>query len=164
MKFLNKLTHSSTNAEKFEVLLKVIRRTTDDKVPGILRILLGGLFVMTGLMKLFVPVLGEAFSGQLIAANIPFYAFNVRVIPVAEVIVGLFLILGLFSRVGGLVVINMMLVATYVHLVVDNPALFPLQPEEPIIPLVTIGVAVYVLWRGGGTWSVDLKSSNLERI
>ena len=160
MSILSKLTHSTSNAEKFEVLLIVIRRTADDKVLGILRILLGGLFVMTGLMKLFVPTLEEAFSGQLIAANIPFYAFNVRVIPVAEVIVGLLLILGLFSRVGGLIAINMMLVATYVHLVVDNPALFPLQPEEPIIPLISIAVAAYVLWRGGGAWSLDLKASN----
>ena len=114
---------------------------------------------MTGLLKLFVPLLGDAWSGQLIAANIPFYAINVTVIPVVEVIVGLLLILGLFSRVGSLVVINMMLVATYVHLIVDNPALFPLQPEEPIIPLVAIAVAAYVLWRGGGAWSLDLKAS-----
>jgi hypothetical protein len=57
------------------------------------------------------------------------------------------------------VVINMMLVATYVHLVVDNPDLFPLQPEEPIIPLVSIAVAAYIVWCGGGAWSMDLKSS-----
>jgi uncharacterized membrane protein YphA (DoxX/SURF4 family) len=160
MSDLNKSTQSRSNVEKIEVLLKAIRRTTDDKILGVLRILLGGLFVMTGLMKIFVPMLGEAFSGQLIAANIPFYAFNVRVIPVAEVIVGLLLILGLFSRVGGLIAINMMLVATYVHLVVDNPTLFPLQPEEPIIPLISIAVAAYVLWRGGGAWSLDIKASN----
>ncbi len=77
MSILNNLTHSSSNAEKFKVLLKAIRHTTNDKVLGVLRILLGGLFVMTGLMKIFIPILGEAFSGQLIAANIPFYAFNV---------------------------------------------------------------------------------------
>ncbi len=153
------LADASSNAEKAKLFLKVIRNTKDNRILGILRLLLGGLFVMTGLMKLFVPVLGEAFSGQLIAANIPFYAFNVRVIPVAEVIVGLLLILGLFSRIGGLVVISMMLVATYVHLVVDNPDLFPLQPEEPIIPLVAIAVATYVVWRGAGAWSMDLKSS-----
>lgn len=96
---------------------------------------------------------------QLVAANIPFYAFNVRVIPVVETIMGLLLILGLFSRIGGLVAISMMLVATYVHLVVDNPDLFPLQPEEPIIPLIAIAVAAFVVWRGGGAWSIDLKSS-----
>jgi len=154
-----KLTHSRTNVEKVEGLLYAIRRTTNDKVLGVFRILLGGLFVMTGLMKLFVPMLGEAWSGQLIAANIPFYAINVRVVPVIEVLVGLLLILGLYARIGGLVVINLMLVATYVHLVVDNPALFPLQPNEPVIPLIAIAVATYILWRGGGAWSLDLKAS-----
>jgi uncharacterized membrane protein YphA (DoxX/SURF4 family) len=125
---------------------------------GVLRLLLGGLFVMTGLMKLLVPVLGEAFSGQLLAANIPFYTFNIWFVPVAEVVVGVFLLLGLFARIGSLVTINMMLVATYVHLVVDNPNLFPLQPEEPIIPLAAIAVAAYIVWRGGGAWSIDLRA------
>ncbi len=162
MSILTQLINSN-NAEKIEILLKTIRSTTDDKILGILRLLLGGLFVMTGLMKLFVPVLGQAFSGQLIAANIPFYTFNVWFVPITEVVVGGLLLLGLFSRIGSLVAIIMMLVATYVHLVVDNPALFPLQPEEPIIPLVAIVVAVYVLWRGGGSWSLDLKSTNSER-
>lgn len=159
MNALNKFTYDSSNAEKVRILPKAIRSTTDDRILGILRLLLGGLFVMTGLMKLFVPMLGEAFSGQLLTANIPFYTFNIWFVPVTEVVVGVLLLLGLFSRVGGLVVINMMLVATYVHLVVDNPALFPLQPEAPIIPLVTIAVAAYVVWRGGGAWSMDLKSS-----
>lgn len=111
-------------------------------------------------MKLFVPFLREAWSGQLVAANIPFYDFNFQVIPVVEVIVGLVLILGIFSRFGALVVMSMMLVATYVHLVVDNPDLFPLQPEEPIIPLISIAVALLVLWRGGGAWSMDIRSPN----
>ncbi|MCQ3976531.1 MAG: hypothetical protein DPW09_24125 [Anaerolineae bacterium] len=159
MNVLIKLTDDSSHAEKVKILLKVIRSTTDDRILGILRLLLGGLFVMTGLMKLFVPVLGEAFSGQLLTANIPFYTFNVWFVPVTEVVVGVLLLLGLFSRIGGLVVIDMMLVATYVHLVVDNPDLFPLQPEAPIIPLISIAVAAYVVWRGGGAWSMDLKSS-----
>ena len=99
-------------------------------------------------------------QAQKFAKGLNIYAFNVRVVPVVEVIVGLLLILGLFSRVGGLVIINMMLVATYVHLVVDNPALFPLQPKEPVIPLISIAVAAYILWRGAGVWSLDLKASS----
>ena len=159
MNLPSELADASSNAEKVGILLKVIRNTKRNRMLGILRLLLGGLFVMTGLMKLFVPLLGEAFSGQLLAANIPFYAINVRIVPVAEVVVGVLLLLGFFSRIVGLVVISMMLLATYVHLVVDNPDLFPLQPEEPIIPLVAIAVAAYVVWRGAGAWSMDLKSS-----
>jgi len=54
------------------------------------------------------------------------------------------------------VVIGIMTVATYVHVVVDDPSLFPLQPSEPIIPLAVIAMCVYLLWRGGGSWSKDL--------
>ncbi len=44
---------------------------------------------------------------------------------------------GFFSRVGSLVVIMMMIVATYVHLAMNDPSLFRLQPEKLIIPLVS---------------------------
>ncbi len=67
------------------------------------------------------------------------------------------LIVGLYSRVASLVAIVMMMVAAYVHLVVDNPDLFPLQPEAPIIPLVTILLCSYVFSAGGGLWSLDLR-------
>ncbi len=49
-----------------------LRRTADDKLSGTIRILLGILFLMTGAMKLMVPTLAEAWSGQLIAAELPF--------------------------------------------------------------------------------------------
>ena len=58
-----------------------------------------------------------------------------------------------------MVVMGVMLVATYVHLAVDDPSLFPLQPSEPIIPLVVIAMSVYVLLRGAGAWSLDLKAT-----
>jgi uncharacterized membrane protein YphA (DoxX/SURF4 family) len=104
-------------------------------------------------------MLWTAWSGQLTQARIPFYAFNLYFVPIVEIITGLLLGVGLFSRVGGLLVIPMMAVATYVHLVVDDPTLFPLQPEQPLIPIVTLAMAAYVVWRGGGAWSLDLKSS-----
>ena len=52
-----------------------------------------------------------------------------------------------------------MVVATYVHLVVDDPSLFPLQPEEPIIPAVVVFLSAYTLLRGGGSRSLDLRAS-----
>jgi uncharacterized membrane protein YphA (DoxX/SURF4 family) len=65
------------------------------------------------------------------------------------------LIVGFFGRVAGLAAILMMTVATYVHLVVHNPGLFPLQPEAPIIPVVALLLSAYVLWAGSGSWSID---------
>ena len=132
-----------------------IRRTADNKLAGRIRLLLGVLFLMTGAMKLVVPMLAEAWSGQLLAAELPFYSLTRWTVPFLEMFLGVVLLSGVFARVAVLVVINIMLVATYVHLVVDDPSLFPLQPSEPIIPIVVIAMSLYILWRGAGAWSLD---------
>ena len=67
------------------------------------------------------------------------------------------LALGFYVRPASLVVIGIMLVASNVHLVVHDPAFFPLQPAKPIIPGVVIVMSLFLLWRGAGAWSLDLK-------
>ncbi len=114
---------------------------------------------MTGAMKLLIPMLAEAWSGQLLAANIPLHIVSRWTVPFLEMALGAVLMVGLFVRPAALVVIGIMVVATYVHLVVDDPSLFPLQPSEPIIPLMVIVMSVYVMWRGAGAWSLDLRAT-----
>ena len=113
---------------------------------------------MTGAMKLVVPVLGTAFAGQLAAANIPFQELNRWVVPFVELGVGGALLIGLYTRIATLLVVNIMVVATYVHVVVDDPSLFPLQPVEPVIPAVVMVMSAYLLWKGAGSWSRDLEN------
>jgi serine/threonine-protein kinase len=139
-----------------------IRATRDDKLAGTLRLVLALLFLMTGAMKLLVPALGEAFSSQLQAANLPLYTLTRVTVPFVEIGLGALLLIGLFSRVAVVLAIGIMLAATYVHLAVDDPSLFPLQPSEPIIPLVVIAMSSYVLWRGAGAWSLDLAATPLN--
>jgi uncharacterized membrane protein YphA (DoxX/SURF4 family) len=140
--------------------LRDLRKTHADRVAGIARLLLGVLFIMTGLMKLVVPMLASAWSGQLIAAGIPFYALTRWAVPFLEVGVGILLTVGLLARPAAFMVLAMMLVATYVHLVVDDPALFPLQPSAPIIPLGVMVLAACVIRRGAGSWSLDLRATD----
>ena len=139
--------------------LQSIRNTRDDRVAAGIRILVGILFVMTGVMKLVVPSLGAAFAGQLAGANIPLEDLNRWVVPFMEIGVGGALLIGFHTRVATLLVFNIMIVATYVHVVVNDPSLFPLQPEEPIIPAVVMILSVYMLLRGGGSGSADLRAS-----
>ena len=139
--------------------LQQIRSTRSDHVAGVTRVLIGILFVMTGAMKLLVPSLGDAFAGQLAAANIPFQQINEWVVPFVELGVGFALLIGLYTRIATLLVLNIMVVATYTHLMVDDPSLFPLQPTEPIIPVMVMILSVYLLWRGAGSWSRDLEAS-----
>ena len=139
--------------------LQFIRGTRDDRAAAGIRIMLGVIFLMAGVMKLTVPALGVAFAGQLAASNIPFQELNRWVVPLIEVGVGGALLIGFYVRVATLLVFNIMIVAMYTHLVVDDPSLFPLQPEAPIIPAVVMVLSVYILLRGGGSRSLDLAAS-----
>ncbi len=136
-----------------------IRKTSDNKLAGSIRILLAVLFLMTGAMKLLVPMLAEALSGQLLAANIPLHTVSRWTVPFLEMALGIILVVGIFVRPAAVVVIGIMVVATYVNLVVDDPSLFPLQPKKPIIPLMVIVMSVYIMWRGAGAWSMDLRAT-----
>lgn len=118
---------------------------------------LGALFLMTGVMKLAVPVMAEAFQGQLLAAQIPFVGVFRWLVPFVEIGAGLTLLVGVYTRIVALVVMAVMSVAVYVHTVADDPGLFPFQPHEPVVPVAVLLMAAYLLWRGGGSASVDLR-------
>jgi uncharacterized membrane protein YphA (DoxX/SURF4 family) len=139
---------------------KRCRNTRPNGIVKGVRIFLGVLFVMTGAMKLVVPMLATAWAGQLVAANIPLPELNRWIVPFMEMGVGAALLVGFHTRLATLLVLNIMVVATYVHLVVHDPALFPLQPAAPIIPAVVMILSVYVLVNGGGSGSLDLKATD----
>ncbi len=144
------------------MILNELRKTSDDRLAASIRLSLAVLFLMTGTMKLGVPTLAEAWSGQLLAANLPLYALSRWIVPFLEIGLGAVLAIGLLVRPAIVVVIGIMVVATYVHLVVDDPSLFPLQPSEPAIPLLVILIGSYVLWRGAGAWSMDLRATRTQ--
>ncbi len=136
-----------------------LQQTSPNKFVGILRILLGIIFVMTGLMKLFMADYAEAWSIQLTEAEIPLYTFNYWFVPILETLLGLFLLLGYHSRISAFLVLPIMLVAIYVHLTVTDPGAFPSQPQEPYMPIVIILMALVIIIKGAGNWSMDLKSN-----
>ena len=136
--------------------MKNLRGTVPSKSIGVIRIMLGVIFLMSGTMKLTLAEFGAAWSIQLIEAEIPFYTLNYWSVPVLEILIGLLLLVGYYSRIVALMVLPLMFVAIYVHLTVSNPAAFPAQPQEPIIPIAVILMVLYILKKGGGRWSMDL--------
>ena len=136
-----------------------VRRTAPSAALGVTRGALGVLFLMTGIMKLTVPMLGNAFDIQLTEAGIPLKDLNLWAVPLIEMAVGGSLVAGYLARLGAAMVVPIMLVATYVHSVVDHPDAFPLQPSEPIIPLIVLPLAALIVWKGGGAWSLDLSTT-----
>ena len=75
--------------------LRNLQSTSDDGVAGTVRLVLAVLFVMTGAMKLLVPMLGDAFAGQLLAADLPLYAISRWTVPFLEIVLGVALAVGL---------------------------------------------------------------------
>ena len=137
-----------------------LRKTSSNRMGGILRLMLGFMFVMAGILKVVVPSLGQAFSGQLIAANIPLQGIVLFTFPIVETVLGILLVVGFHARLSAAAAAISMVVATYVHAVVKDPSLFPLQPVEPIGPLVLLAIALYVLWAGAGAWSIDFNEAD----
>ena len=135
--------------------MKNLRRTKPNKWVSIVRIILGIIFLMTGTMKLTLADYGAAWSIQLLEAEIPFYTLNYWFVPVFEILLGIILLIGYYSRIGALMVMPIMLVAIYVHLTVSNPAAFPSQPQEPYMPIAVILMAAIIIIKGAGNWSVD---------
>jgi uncharacterized membrane protein YphA (DoxX/SURF4 family) len=136
-------------------MIDPVQKNFSYKLAGVLRILLGFMFFMAGILKIVVPSLGQAFSGQLIAASIPFHGFVLFAFPIVETVIGIFLLVGFQSRLSAAAAAASMVVATYVHIAVEDPSLFPLQPVEPIGPLMLLVIATYVIWKGGGAWSIE---------
>jgi len=143
--------------------MKKLRQTSPNKWVGATRTMLGLIFLMTGIMKLTIAEFGSAWSIQLIEAEIPFYTINYWLVPVFEIILGIILLIGYYSRIGAIMIIPIMSVAIYVHVTVSNPAAFPAQPQEPYIPIAVIIMAVIVLFKGGGNWSLDLKTTESNK-
>jgi uncharacterized membrane protein YphA (DoxX/SURF4 family) len=141
-----------------------IMATERSKTVGAIRIMLAVIFMMTGVMKIALSKFGAAWSIQLVEANIPFSNFVYWFVPIVEILIGITLLVGYFSRVGASVIIPIMLVGIYVHLTVSNPDAFPAQPQAPIVPILVLFMAVTILVRGGGSWSKDLALSCDENV
>ena len=136
-------------------MIDSVQKNFSYKLAGVVRILLGFIFFMAGILKVVVPSLGQAFSGQLVAAAIPFHEFVLFTFPIVEMLIGIFLFVGFQSRLSAAAAAASMVVATYVHIAVEDPSLFPLQPVEPVGPLMLLAMAIYVMWRGGSAWSIE---------
>jgi putative oxidoreductase len=87
------------------------------------------------------------------AAGLPAVSLLSPTAVAIEIIAGTLLLLGLYARLGSVLAIPTMAVATYAHLAID---IWPNPNEPPIaLPLIVIACAAYILWRGAGSWSVD---------
>ncbi|MEK6243804.1 MAG: DoxX family protein [Pseudomonadota bacterium] len=87
---------------------------SDDAGKLIVRLTVGGLMLLHGVSKMVDPASVTGIGGQLAAKGMPaFIAYGAYI---GEVLAPLMIILGIFSRIGGLlVVVNMIFAIALVH-------------------------------------------------
>lgn len=116
----------------------------------ILRVAVGGIFVIHGAQKLFVMGL-PGFAGMLAQIGIPLPNAAAVVVALVEFVGGTLLVIGLFTRVAAaLIVVDMLVAVLEVHL--PNGFFLPRGYEYALTQLV---VNLALVFLGAGAWSVD---------
>ena len=138
------------------MFLKQFSRTSESIRLGLLRFVVALVILMAGLMKLVVPEMIAAFHEQLKVIDPPLIDKLRLIIPILEIIIGYLLLIGMHTRLSAIASIVIMLAAIYIHMIVKDPALFPLLPGKPVIPIIMIALCLVLVVFGAGKWSKDL--------
>ena len=144
-----------------------ITKTTNHKLVIVPRLLAGLPMLGFGVLHFVKP---DHFREIMIASGIPLVDVNLYAAPAALVLGGVLLLLGLFTRAGGLLGIATMAVAIYSTVILSGMAVADLPgglteiPKVPPLPLpVVVTVAsLVVLVLGGGAWSLDWKNQSKQ--
>lgn len=140
----------------FSYLLMETSPLLIDVASLVIRIFIGVCFVIHGLGKLGVVGPGnmEGFEGWLKSLNVPFPKTQARMAMLSEIGGGVLITLGLFTRLGVVVCIGVMLVAALIghrgggYLITNNP-----PGNEYTVNLAAILFALLLM--GPGTYSLD---------
>ncbi|MBI1361887.1 MAG: DoxX family membrane protein [Alphaproteobacteria bacterium] len=133
----------------------------------LVRLLLGGVFFPEGIQKLIFPdILG---AGRFVGIGIPFPEFTGPLVGWFELICGLLILLGLFSRLAAIPLIVIMIVAIvstkipvflgedwwifHLHKL-DRYGFWSFLHETRADWAMLLG-ALFMLLSGGGRWSLD---------
>jgi uncharacterized membrane protein YphA (DoxX/SURF4 family) len=137
--------------------------TTTNSTGNILRLiprLLAGLPLLGfGIMHFIKP---DHFHDILVASGFPMVGISMYAAPLAEVLGGVLLLLGLCARLGGILGVATMLPAIYAtvalsKMTVENlPGGLTEVPSVPPLPLPVIVTlaSIVILFLGAGKWSV----------
>ena len=134
-----------------------LSRLLDTNAPGsalFVRVIAGWIFLSEGIQKfLFPDALGV---GRFIKIGIPSPAFTAPFVGIVEIVAGTLIIFGLLSRLAAialLIDIAVAIVSTKIPMLVHKG--FWATVHEARTDLAMAFCLVFLLWSGGGIWSVD---------
>ncbi len=140
-------------------MVKKILQTDDAGTTIIIRLMVGAVFLSEGIQKfLFADKLG---SGRFVKIGLPDPEFLGPFVGSFEIVCGILVLLGLLTRLAAFPLFIIMLVAiatTKSQLLIDNGFWSMLHDSRTDWSML-LGT-VFLMIKGGGQWSIDLKLSN----
>jgi NADH dehydrogenase len=131
--------------------LNTLQHTAPWKFLPVLRLVAGLPLVYFGVLHLVYP--GD-FRAILVAGSLPDSDLSVTAVPLVEILAGLLLLAGLWTRLGGMLTLGVMMPAYLVTVQLLERQGAPSMP--PLVVLLTVALAAVVLvLLGGGPWSLD---------
>lgn len=135
-------------------MLRKYLHTDDARTTLLVRLMVGGVFLSEGLQKYLFPALRG--TGRFETIGLPSPEFLAYFTGGFEIICGLLVLAGLFTRYAGIPLIIIMLVAlstTKLKILADEGFWHMMHAARTDLSML-IG-SIFLLMRGGGRWSLD---------
>jgi putative oxidoreductase len=133
-----------------------ITQTDNAASASVIRLMVGLVFLSEGIQKfLFPDALG---IGRFVKIGIPYPEFTAPFVGVLEVVGGLFIIIGLLTRLAAIALainISVAIISTKIPMLADKG--FWAMAHEARADFCMLLGNIFLIIKGGGAWSIDLK-------
>jgi putative oxidoreductase len=145
---------------------RLMSRLLDTSAPGpalFVRVIVGWVFLSEGIQKFLFPVaLGV---GRFVKIGIPSPAFTAPFVGIVEIVAGTLIVFGLvtrFAAIALLIDIAVAIASTKIPMLAQK-GFWPAM-HEARTDLAMAFCLVFLVWSGGGTWSVDERLRRILRV
>ena len=135
-------------------MLKRIVKSDGEKATLFIRILVGSVFLSEGIQKFLFPLLRG--TGRFEKIGLPAPDFLAPFVGTFEIICGLLVLLGLFTRLASipLMIIILVAISTTKIEILSSDGLWQMLHESRTDWSMLLG-SIFLLIKGSGAWSVD---------
>lgn len=131
-------------------------QTDNSKTTIIIRLIVGAVFLSEGIQKFLFPALRGA--GRFEKIGLPYPEFLGSFVGTFEIICGLFILLGLFTRISSipLIIIMLVAIASTKAEVLAQHGFWEMMHGSRTDWSMLLG-SIFLLIKGSGNWSLDKK-------
>jgi putative oxidoreductase len=143
------------------MMFKKLIQTDASKTTILIRLMVGAVFLSEGIQKFLFPAIRGA--GRFEKIGLPSPEFLGSFVGAFEILCGIFILLGLLTRLASIPTLIIMLVAIFTTKseVLVNQGFWAMLHGSRTDWAMLLG-SVFLLIKGGGFWSVD-RAMNYER-